>query len=160
MNPTHYIRAALDSVRTDLAETFPHLSDDLLDWAPAKGMRTIHGQFIELISTERSVTDRIKGTPRQDPDEADAPLWSTRTMAELLALLDETRADTLALLSSLGEDGLENEVEISSGFADYLGLHPATAGELLRFIVRHESYHAGQLVSYLWARGNDPYGWD
>lgn len=160
MNQHSTIRAALDSVRSDLVETYPHLTDDLLDWAPREGMRTVQGQFVELISTERSITDRIKGDPRQDVDEADASLWATRTVSGLIALLDETRADTLALLDSMDEVGLDRPVEISASFADYLGLHPATVGELLRFIARHESYHAGQLVTYLWTRGNDPYAWD
>jgi len=35
------LRAQLDSVRSDLVETYPHLTDDLLPWAPAEGMRTV-----------------------------------------------------------------------------------------------------------------------
>ena len=160
MSQQAYIRAELDSVRTDLAETFPRLSDDLLEWAPAEGMRTVQGQFVELISTERSITERIKGAPRIDVEEADAPLWQTRTISGLIALLEEARADTLAVLDGMDDTELERPVQISAGFADYLGLNPVPVGELLRFIARHESYHAGQLVSYLWARGNDPYSWD
>lgn len=156
---THHdlIRAELASVRSDLAETFSHLSDEFLDWAPAPGMRTVHGQFVEIISTERSVVDRIKGEPRRDPDEEDAPLWAEKTVAGLIALLEETRADTLRTLESVD---LDQPVEINAGFASYLGLDPVPASELFRFIARHESYHAGQLVSYLWARGSDPYSWD
>lgn len=160
MSQQAYIRAELDSVRSDLAETFPHLRDELLDWAPAAGMRTVQGQFVELISTERSITDRISGAPRVDPDEADAPLWATKTVSGLIALLDATRADTKAILDSMDAAALERPVEISAGFADYLGLNSVPVGELLRFIARHESYHAGQMVSYLWSRGIDPYSWD
>ena len=29
--------------------------------------------------------------------------------------------------------------------------------EVLRNIAAHEWYHTGQLVSYLWTRGEDPY---
>lgn len=157
MNETHFIRAELASVRSDLAETFSHLSDDLLDWAPAPGMRTIHGQFVEIISTERSIVNRITGAPRRDPDEEDAPLWSTKSVSGLIALLDETRATTLDALESTA---LDAAIEVHPSFAEYLGLSPVPAGELFRFIARHESYHAGQLVSYLWARGDDPYRWD
>ncbi|MCC7435392.1 MAG: DinB family protein [Methanoregulaceae archaeon] len=157
MSQTDYIRAELDSVRTDLTETFPHLSDDLLNWAPAAGMRTVHGQFVEIISTERTIVNRITGAPRRDPDEEDAPLWAAKSVSGLISLLDETRAATLA---ALGSTDLDSIVEVNPAFAEYLGLRTVTAGELFRFIARHESYHAGQLVSYLWSRGIDPYSWD
>ena len=54
------LRAQLHSVRSDLVETYPHLNDDLLPWAPAEGMRTVQGQFVELISTERPSGEKAK----------------------------------------------------------------------------------------------------
>ncbi len=157
MNELALIRAELLSVRSDLAEVFPHLTDDLLDWAPAPGMRTVQGQFVEIISTERSTVGRITGAPRREPDEEDAPLWATKSVSGLIDLLEETRAATLVTLESTP---LEVPVDVHPAFAKYLGLDPVPASELFRFIARHESYHAGQLVSYLWSRGNDPYNWD
>lgn len=154
------IKAELDSVRSDLAEMFPHLTDDLLPWAPTEGMRTIHGQFVEIIVTERWMMDRIQGLPKWDYPEGEAPLWETATLSGLLRELNETRSATLALLASMSDERLASSVELSAGYSGYLHLNPVPTEEVFRFIARHESYHAGQLVSYLWARGNDPYSWD
>lgn len=154
------LRAQLDSVRSDLVETYPHLTDELLPWAPAEGMRTVQGQFVEMISTERAITDRLRGVASGNPDEEDAPLWAAKTVADLIALLDQTRALTHQLLDQTAEEELEAKVQVSQGFAGYLQLETVTAAALFSFIARHESYHAGQLVSYLWARGDNPYDWD
>lgn len=154
------LRAQLDSVRSDLVETYPHLSDDLLPWAPAEGMRTVQGQFVEMISTERAITTRLQGKESRNPDEEDAPLWAAKTVDELVKMLDETRALTLQLLDQTSEEDLHAQVKVSTGFAEYLGLETVSAAALFSFIARHESYHAGQLVSYLWSRGDNPYDWD
>lgn len=154
------LRAQLDSVRTDLAETYPHLTDELLPWAPAEGMRTVQGQFVEMISTERALLDRLQGKQSGNPDEEDAPLWAAKSVAVLVKMLDETRTETLQLLDGKTDEELHQTVKVSPGFAAYLGLENVTAAALFSFIARHESYHAGQLVSYLWARGENPYDWD
>ncbi len=154
------LRAQLHSVRSDLVETYPHLNDDLLPWAPAEGMRTVQGQFVEMISTERALLDRLQGKESGNPDEEDAPLWAAKTVAELVKMLDETRALTLQLLDQTSEEELHAQVKVSAGFAGYLGLETVTAAALFSFIARHESYHAGQMVSYLWSRGDNPYDWD
>lgn len=160
MSQAILIRAELDSVRSDLKETFPHLNDDLINWAPAPGMRTVQGQFVEMISTERSILDRLEGIPSGDPEVEDAPLWAAESIPDLIDLLNETRARTLHLLAGYTDENLGKSVPTSEGFAQYLCLDAVPAAELFRFIARHESYHAGQLVSYLWARGDDPYGWE
>ena len=160
MKTADLIRANLASVRQDLAETFPHLTDDMLAWAPAEGMRTFHGQFVEILATEQSMLDRIQGLPRKPFEEYDAPFWAVTSVQGLVAETEAVRSKTLALLDGLSETALNAPVDISAGFAAYLDLNPIPASELFRFIARHESYHAGQIVSYLWARGDDPYKWD
>jgi len=154
------IRASLSSVRKELAEVFPRLTDDMLPWAPAEGMRTVQGQFVEIISTEVAIVERLQGVPAGAADERDAPLWALKTVDELIAKLNEVRETTLRFLDGLDEEGLgAPAANISEGFQDWLELKPVPVSELLRFIARHESYHAGQLVSYLWSRGDDPYSW-
>lgn len=113
-----------------------------------------------MISTERAITTRLQGKESGNPDEEDAPLWAAKTVDELVKMLDETRALTLQLLDQTREEELHAQVKVSAGFAEYLGLETVTAAALFSFIARHESYHAGQLVSYLWSRGDNPYDWD
>lgn len=160
VSQTDLIRASLNSTRTELAEVFPHLSDEILGSAPAPGMRTFQGQLVEIIGTEISIGEGLMGKPKRAYSEIEQELWELRTVGELTAKLTEVRSSTLLFLSSLTEGQLDATTEVSAGFANYLELESVTIGEMLRFIVRHEAYHTGQLVSYLWARGNDPYTWD
>jgi uncharacterized damage-inducible protein DinB len=161
MDNRELIRLQLASVRSDLAETFPRLGDDLLDYAPGAGMRTVHGQFVEILATEVSVQIVIAGEPRRDYAEIEQPFLELRTILGLIQGTDATRAKTLELLDACTDENLNANVQVSESFASWLGTpREVPKSELFRHIARHESYHAGQLVSYLWARGDDPYGWD
>ncbi len=161
MDNRELIRLQLASVRSDLAETFPRLTDDLLDYAPGAGMRTVHGQFVEILATEVSLQIVISGEPRRDYTEIEQPFLDIRTIAGLIQVSNDTRAKTLALLDACNDDDLNANVQVSESFASWLGTpREVPKSELFRHIARHESYHAGQLVSYLWARGDDPYQWD
>lgn len=159
MTTTHLIQSNLASVRKELAEVFPRLADDLLDWAPSPGMRTVHGQFVEMISTEQTILHRLKGLPAITEEERDRPLWEIKTLDGLIEKMAEVRRATLEHLESLDETALSAPFGVSEGFANWLELESVPVSELFRFIGRHESYHCGQLVAYLWARGDDPYKW-
>lgn len=152
------IRAALASTRVELEEALARLTEEMGDWAPSPGMRTMKGQLVEILVTEQDTVARIKGVPGSDPaqDEVIARL----PVADLIQQLRAAREATLAELERRGELGLDDEVPTSEGFRSYLGLEKVTAGELFRHIVRHESYHCGQIVSCLWARGDNPYDWE
>lgn len=152
--------ASLSSTRTELAEVFPHLSDDILEWAPTPGMRTIHGQLVEIIGTEVSIVERLMGGSRRPYKDIEAELSGIRTVSGLIEKLGDVRQTTLAFLASSDEDKLSAEAEVSDDSKKYMELSTVPVGEMIRYIVRHEAYHTGQLVSYLWARGNDPYSWD
>ena len=154
------IRASLNSTRTELAEVFPHLSDEILEWAPAPGMRTVRGQLIEIIGTEVSIVERLMGGSRRPYKDIEAELSGIMSTSDLVEKLGDVRQTTLAFLASLNEDKLNSEAEVSDDSKKYMELTVVPVGEMIRYIVRHEAYHTGQLVSYLWARGNDPYTWD
>lgn len=160
MNTGDTIRANLASVRAELEETFPHLSDDMLDWAPAPGMRTVQGQFVEILVTEHSIDDRLYKRPRRTYEEREAPFWEIKSVAGLVQTLAEVRRETLAFIEGMDEEALSAPVDVSPEFTQWQGIHPVSVAELVRFIARHEYYHVGQLTSYLWARGDDPYKWN
>jgi len=160
LTQSYLTRASLQSTRNELAEVLPHLRDDMLNWAPAAGMRTIKGQFVEILGTEVSIMEPIMKKPKRSYQEIDAEFQKLSSVAELIQALIEARHQTLELLSSLGEDGLSDQVEVSEGYAEYMGLEFVPCSEMFRMLVRHEAYHTGQLVSYLWACGNDPYSWE
>jgi hypothetical protein len=160
ISESYLIRASLNSTRAELAEVFPHITDDILDWAPFPGMRTIHGQFIEIIGTEISMIEPLKKLPHRTYQEIEGGLWPINTVAALIAKASEVRYTTLELLTSLDEDGMTAQAIVSEGYSMYLGLEFVPVSEIFRVLIRHESYHTGQLMSYLWAKGNNPYDWD
>ncbi len=161
MNSTaELIRASLLSTRKELAEVFPHLSDEFLNWAPCEGMRTIKGQINEIIGTEIQIVDRLQGKPRHPYSKIEEGLDSLNTFNDLLEMLTKVRAETLEFLDSRTEEDLAASVEVSVDTASYMELVQVPLSEMLRYLVRHESYHSGQLVSYLWAKGNNPYTWE
>jgi uncharacterized damage-inducible protein DinB len=160
MDNQSLIKANLSSVRKELAEVFPRLSDDLLGWAPTEGMRTIHGQFVEIMATELNAYERLRDMPRRPYEEVEAPFWEIKSVSGLIEKLNDIRSQTLQLMDSLDDDAMNAPAETSESFAEWLELKAVPASEVFRFIARHESYHAGQLVAYLWARGDNPYNWE
>ena len=74
-------------------------------------------------------------------------------------VLAETRQSTLQYLDSLSEKDLEVPVKFPTDWWEGLGLPELPLHEVLRNIAAHEWYHTGQLVSYLWSNGDDPYKW-
>ena len=79
-------------------------------------------------------------------------------MDGLKRALVEVRGGTLAHLETLGEAELAEEVTLPQWYGAYWP-KPCPRGEHFRNVAEHEFYHAGQLISYLWARGDDPYVW-
>ena len=73
--------------------------------------------------------------------------------------MDSIRADTLAYIDSLTEDELLEPIACPERWWEALRLTECPISEILRNIAAHEWYHTGQLVSYLWMRGDDPYSW-
>lgn len=157
MNTRELVRAQLGSVRAELMEAWEMVEDGFLDWAPTEGMRTVRGQVVEILGTEISTVDFILGRDSGEPEVVDGALFEVAGVEAYQDELDRVRAETLEALDRVE---LEGTVDVSEGFREYLGLEAVTASELFRFLARHESYHAGQLVSYLWARGLNPYDWE
>jgi uncharacterized damage-inducible protein DinB len=132
----------------------------MLDWAPAEGMRTIKGQFVEIVGTEISIMEILAGQPRTPYAEINDGLLKLDSLSALVDKLTQTRAETLSFVNSLDDAGLSRNAGMPEGFAKYLQLEEVPVSEMLRYLVRHESYHVGQLFSYLWASGNNPYNWE
>lgn len=152
------LAAALSSVRKELFEALDRVPEAMGDYAPALGMRTVKGQMVEILVTEQDLLARITGVAGTDPSQDDALM--ALPVSELREMLRQSREETVRVLFDAGEEGLNREVEVSEGFQGYLELERVTVGDLFWHLVRHESYHSGQLHSYLWARGDNPYDWD
>lgn len=153
------LKARLALVREDLEEVLGRLSEDDLDWAPTPGMRTVRGQLVEIAATERQLLTWMTERRQISFEEAEDFGSDAATLAGLKRVLNDRRAQTLAYLDSLTEDELEAPFPFPERWFEALRQPLAPRSEAIRSIAQHEWYHTGQLVSYLWARGDNPYKW-
>ncbi len=74
--------------------------------------------------------------------------------------LQSTRDLTFQYLSSLDENALDEVIHLPERWWEALRLLECPRSEMLRNISAHEWYHTGQLITYLWSRGDNPEEWD
>ena len=151
----HSILTRLAATRLDLDEVTSRLTQADVNWAPATGMRTIGGQLVEIIDTEMQFIVKLKTGLSFTVEQGRARIGDTSSLSVLLASLVSTRVETVAYIESLSAAELQEEVP----WYAWSGLPTASRADALASILLHESYHTGQLVSYLWSRGDDPYKW-
>jgi uncharacterized damage-inducible protein DinB len=148
----------LELVRADLLEAMGRLSDADLPWAPTEGMRTVDGLFREIAGTEVALLDALQGKKARSFGAIEKRFLAT-TVEEWRGVLAGVRAETVAFIEARSEEELEAPVRLPKGWPESLGLDEVPTSEPLRTLAAHEWYHTGQLVSYLWSRGDDPYEW-
>ena len=151
----HSLLARLAATRLDLDEVTSRLTQADVEGAPAPGMRTVGGQLVEIIDTEMQFLLKLKTGQGFSMEEGRARIGDVSSLSVLLASLVSTRAETVEYIESLFAEELNEEVT----WYAWSGLPTATRADALASILLHESYHTGQLVSYLWSRGDDPYRW-
>jgi uncharacterized damage-inducible protein DinB len=153
------IKERFASTRNDLMEIVERISPDMLEWAPAPGMRTISGQLAEIIAVEMPLVPQLKENRRMPYSEVDEIIGDLGDLGNLRRWLDEVRETTLRYLDELSEGELAEEVPCGDAWFGTLWLEKMPRAEHFLNITEHEFYHVGQLVAYLWARGDDPYKW-
>jgi uncharacterized damage-inducible protein DinB len=146
----------LAETRAELSAEIAKVKPDDLGWAPKEGMKT-YGAILQEIGTMEKLCIRwVTETQLLDWTAEDKALAAAPDPASLMKLLDEIRTETVQYLQSVSEDTLEMPIDVHPDWHQYMGprLEPE---EFVRWISRHEYYHLGQIVSYLWIQGNDPY---
>lgn len=152
------IRGRLAVVRRDLDEVIGRLEAVPMDWAPSPGMRTIGGQLLEIAATEEQMFIWMT-EGREESYKAMHARLERLSREEYVAVLNEIRARTLSYLDSLSVEELQTQIEMPKGWFESLDQDEVPRSEVFRSMSQHEWYHTGQLVSYLWMRGDDPYEW-
>ena len=153
------LKARLAIVRRDFDEILARLTQEHLSWSPLPGMRTISGQIVEIIATEIQLVACLKDLPWIDDDEAAVMIGDCNSIDNLRQAAQNFRRQTLEYLDSFTESELAEEVPYGAGWLGSLGLTTIPRSEVFLNIADHEWYHVGQLTSYLWARGDNPYKW-
>ncbi|MBS1708477.1 MAG: DinB family protein [Armatimonadetes bacterium] len=159
MAGTHdLLKARFAHVRRDLDRVLDRLVEADMRWTPAQGMRTVASQLVEIADKERETLVWVQTGvwPDDDPPTFDE---ETVTLAEARVALARLRKATYAFIDGQTEAELERPVANPEGWYEALGLLQCPLSEVLRTVAAHEWYHTGQLVMYLWSRGEDPYAW-
>ena len=153
------LKARFALVRRDLDPLLDRISTDMLGRAPVEGMRTISGQIVEMISTEMQIIARLKEGKEISDAEAQEIIGDCGDVENLRRALVAFRGQTFDYLGSLSEAELVEEVPFDGGWFASLMLPTVPRAEIFLNIADHEWYHVGQLTSYLWALGHNPYEW-
>jgi uncharacterized damage-inducible protein DinB len=158
MTQGEIIAGRLNYVRGWLDDVLPRLTDEVLPWAPGAGMRTISGQLAEIITVEAQLVLMMRDGKELSDEEFAAIVEDPDDLETLKRVLTTVRASTLEYLKTLSEAELAEEVILPQWYGAYWP-KPCPRGEHFRNVAEHEFYHVGQLISYLWAGGDDPYAW-
>jgi len=151
------LRQDLEEVRGQLLEVVQGLTPDELNWVPQPdlSMKSFK-QILQEIGTMERLTCRMA----IDQGMLDwGAVWQSLETDEtetLLTGLKAIRAETLAFLDTCTEEQLETPVSLPAEWQGYFHAPVIEPEELLRWILRHEYYHLGQLVIYQWQRGKNP----
>jgi len=151
------LRQDLEEIRTQLLEVVQGLSSDELDWVPQPdlSMKSFK-QILQEIGTMERLTCRMAVDQEMLDWGAVCDYMETAATETLLSGLKAIRAETLAFLETCTEEQLETPVALPTEWQGYFHAPVIEPEELLRWILRHEYYHLGQLVIYQWQRGKNP----
>jgi uncharacterized damage-inducible protein DinB len=150
----------LNEVRKELAQVVQRIPSNEFDWAPGEGMKTCRALLLEIGTMERICTRWLTQQEMGDWKEVqDATEWGDNEPASALRALDQVRAETLAYLSAATEERLQTPIPLPESWYQYFNSPVIEPEELLRWIVRHEYYHLGQLIIYRWTQGDNPLHW-
>lgn len=160
-SPSHkeLIVARLKFIRRDLNDVLAHITDDMMKWAPGDGVRPLDDQLLEIAMNEVMSIAKLRDGVELSHQEAEATLVHDGTAASLAQVLVDVRGATLAYIETLSEEELTEAVVADNPWFASFGLKRVPRYDALTSIALHEHYHVGQLVTYLWTMGQDPYSW-
>lgn len=153
-----FLKARFAYSSKDLGEVLGRLTDSDLSWSPREGMPTIADLLLEIANKEKETPVWLKTGvwPDDSPDAFDI---STATVEEIRLALAALRQETYAYIDALSDEELERPVANHNLWGEALRITDCPLSEVIRGIAAHEFYHTGQLITYLWLRGDDPNEW-
>jgi uncharacterized damage-inducible protein DinB len=144
----------LSDIRKELTEEAHKLKPEEFNWAPRPDMKTCKALLQEIGTMEKICVSWITQQTKLEWDKAVA--WSGQDARAILSDLEKTRAETLRYLNSCTEEKLQTPVALPEAWHQYWG-PTVEPEEMLRWVTRHEYYHLGQLITYRWILGDNPY---
>ena len=122
-----------------LQEALAGLTAEQAAARPIPNAHSIWEIVAHVTGWENVFLERLKGNPLREPEEGDFPETgeaSEESWAQTLERLNETHGRLLDMIASLSDESLGEMV----GGKDY------SVRYLLRGVIRHHVYHAGQIA--------------
>ena len=145
----------LNLIRRELREEVGRLQPEQLDWSPQPGMKSYRALLAEIADVESGC--RAWAVSSHDQSDWAEQIKSASDADSLLQVLEEIRAQTLRYLQTCSEDELQETVTVPENSRQYAGGPMLAKEDVFRWIARHEYYHLGQIITYGWLRGDNPY---
>src|SRR5580658_5490517 len=104
------VKARLALIRRLLNQILDRITPDMMEWAPAEGMRTFSGQLAEILCVELPLVPRLREGKELTDAEADALIGDRSSLDNLRRKLIDIRQMTLDYLDLLSDSELSEEV--------------------------------------------------
>lgn len=145
----------LKDIRNELGEVVRKLKPEEFEWRPRPDMKSIKELLQEIGIMEKiSMTFVAKGS-KLEWDRAVS--WSGSDQNAIWKDLEAIRAETNRFLQSTKDELLQKPMQLPESWHQYFGGPTVEPEELVRWVARHEYYHVGQLITYRWLLGYNPY---
>lgn len=147
----------LNEIREELAGEVQRIRPDEWDWAPGPDMKSFRTLLEEIAAMEKICVRWLIDRAVLGWEEAqNAVKWTGVGPQAALDALGRVREATLGYLHAASEEQLQTPLPTPGEWRQYWGaaIEPE---EVLRWVARHEYYHLGQIITYRWIRGDNPY---
>jgi len=152
------LRHELTSIRKELVEEVARIPEDGFTWAPAEGMKPYRDLLLEIGTMEReSATFLSTGRVPEWQPMWDSLAERAQSPSSLMKAMEADRADILRYLDEADDERFRTTLPIPQDWHELFGAPALEPEEMLRWIARHEYYHLGQIITYNWIRGDNPY---
>lgn len=143
-------------IREELRQTVSPIADTDLDYAPAEGMKGYRALLQEIGAMQAETMLFL--TTGKVPEWSDCgAMIHGDTFAALLETMDAVQSSLTAYLQGAEDDELRSTLPMPEEWVGFFETHRIEREELVRWVCRHEYYHLGQIVTYRWIQGHNPY---
>lgn len=143
----------LNFIRNELISVAGLITPEELDWAPKPDMKSIRYLLQEIGIMEQICVAWISDGVELPWDTCVA--WSGDTLECLLADLAKIRQNTLSYIADVTNEQLNSLSPALWG--EFMGCDRIEPARMLHWLSKHEYYHLGQIVTYRWILGANPY---
>jgi uncharacterized damage-inducible protein DinB len=147
----------LEQIRKELIGEVRKLKPEEIDWAPQPGMKSCRALLLEIATMEKECMHWLSHGEMLDWKGIENSIaWPDQEPQSALNALERVRAETLAYLNDRTEADLEASLPVPEEWRQFMG-ETIEPEEIVRWVTRHEYYHLGQLITYRWILGDNPY---